>query len=87
MQPAAAPAAAPTSRDEREDNVVAHGDPADIGAHGFHHTRTFVAQHHWAHSDPPLASHHMVVGPAEPDSRKPHQDFGGARRIEHDGLD
>ena len=76
VQPATAPVATPAGRDEGEDNVVTDRDPTDIGAHGLHHARAFVAQYHRAHGDPPLATHHVVVGATEPDCRKPHQDFG-----------
>jgi hypothetical protein len=67
--------------------VVADRDPTDVSADVFHDAGALVAQHHRAHRDPPLPSHHVVVGAAEPDRSKPHQDLASARRVERNRLD
>ena len=67
--------------------MVARLDPCDRGADFFDHAGSLVAQNHGPHRHAPLAAHHVIVGPAQPDGGNAYQNLSGRRRIKRHALD
>src|SRR5208282_6019192 len=87
MQTLPTPPANSTGRNKSEYDVVAALNFADRGTNVFDHAGSLVAEHHGPHRYAPLAAHHVIVSAAQAYGGDAHQDLGGSRRIERDGLD